>query len=402
MIGGETAAEALRTVVASHRDPTRLRAFAAIGLGLTGRREALPALVAASRRREEFREVRAATYVALGLLGDRVVTPVLVDAVRDRAGRRKDEERAAAIHAIGTLGDRDGLAILLSVATEDRTLIRRAAYQAIGRVARPTDRAAHGILAAATQHDRDPLARAYAAIALGRTGATRGVTALGALLDDANASIRGFAALGLALLVHRNGDDELRIRVATQLRRRLARGRLAADLKGAVMIALGILGDPESRPLVLGEFAGRGSPRLRGHAALALGLLRARDARERLREALRTERDPWVQREVALALGLLGDSGSARDLAELVRSGRSEYVRANAALALGRIAGPTAARAMIELLGDRRASGPTRGLAAVALGHLLDPRTIPALARVAEDFDYMLPLDVFHELLSIL
>jgi HEAT repeat protein len=402
MIGGETAAEALRAVVASGHDPSRLRAFAAIGLGLTGRLDALPTLVDASKRREECKEVRAAVYLALGLLRDRVVTPVLIDAARDRAERLSIEERAVAIHALGMLADPAGLRTLLEAALHDRPQIRRVAYQSIGRVARPNDAAAHRLLVNGARNDRDPLARAYAAIGLGRMGATRGVAPLCEMMDDSNASLRGFAAIGLALLVHRNGDAGLRTRVSDHLRDRLDRKRLSADVKGAVMVALSILGDMKAKPLLLREFTGRGSPQVRGHAAVALGILRSREALPHLRDALEGERDPWVQREVALALGLLGDSESVSRLSNLVKTGRSEYVKANAALALGRIASPTASRAMIGLLGEKLASGPARGMAAIALGNLLDRRTMPALARVAEDLDYMLPLGAFHELLSIL
>jgi HEAT repeat protein len=221
-------------------------------------------------------------------------------------------------------------------------------------------------------------------------------------MDEASVSIRGFGALGLALLVHRNGDEELRGRVATHLRRRLARGRLQTDLEGATVTALGLLADRESTPLVRKVFEEEGEPHRRGHAALALGLMGDRESLPSLRRALEENRDPWVRREVALALGLLRDSDSVRTLVEMVRSGRTEYARANAALALGRTGGPTASRGMIELLGRKSASGPTRGMAAIALGYLLDRRPISRVAEVAEDLDYTNPLGVLRELLTIL
>ena len=41
-------------------------------------------------------------------------------------------------------------------------------------------------------------------------------------------------------------------------------------------------------------------------------------------------------------------------------------------------------------------------MAAVALGHLLDTREMPVLAVLVQDLDYLLPIPVIQEVLTIL
>jgi HEAT repeat protein len=361
----------------------------------------LPVLAKVAREDRESREVRAASLVALGLLGDgRQATPLLLDVARDR--RRDALERASAVHALGKLGEREALDALVGLTADDSRYVRRAAIQALGRIARPSDTRALRLVAEAAETDGDLLVRAYAAIALGRTGAPRAAIVLSNMVDHPNASLRGFGAMGLALLGRRNDSEPLRNRIVDFLRPRLSRRGGSAETRGAIAVALGVLGDLPSRPWLLRLVERGGDPRLRGHAAMALALLRAGEARPLLREVLEESNDPWLLQEVALAVGLLGDQEAVTRLSTLVRRGPSEATQVNAALALGRIGNTAALRAIVEMVSSEDLSAPARGMAAVSLGMVLDDRTLPALFVVAEDFDYMLPLASFWELLSIL
>jgi HEAT repeat protein len=405
MLGGEKARALLTDVLLDGRDRDRLRGFAALALGIHGSPASVPAFARVVRDPKAPRDARAAALIAAGMLGDEIMAPVLTDALKGRFSRLDLDERACAADGLGRLGDAAALPVLTKAATHKKIQLRRAAALAIGRL-RPVPGQGHGgysVLRHLAVSEKDRPTRAFATIGLARTGLPQAAVLLLDLANSArDASQKGFAILGAAVLARSTEDAALKERVASGLRSRLARGKLSQDLKGAAAAALGIIGDRASLPLLSKIVTGRGDPALRGHAAVALGMIGDREALPALRKALDRKGDPRLLREVALALGLLGDSESVRTLVELVREGKTEWVRGNAALGLGRIGGPVAAAAMTELLANSRASGPTRAMAAVALGHLLDEREMPVLAALVEDLDYLLPVPVIQEVLTIL
>jgi HEAT repeat protein len=393
---------ALEKVLFDAGEARRLRAFAAIGLGLTRSVSVVPNLLRVASAKRVDSEIRAAAYVALGIVGDDIVTPFLADAARGRGARLGLLERAAATDALGRIGDRDAIPVLVELIGDSKREVRRGAILSLGRLVRADDAAAVRALATAATSEVELLARAYAAIALGRTGARAGAATLHGLLDDPRIDLRGFAAIGLGILGRECDDEALREKVATFLRRAIESRRLSGDRRASIAVALGILKDRESVGAIGRIVVSKDTAELRGHAAVALGMIGDRAALPVIRQALDGERDPALLRDLALAAGLLGDSEAIRMLVDLLKSNKSQYQRGNIALALGRVGGPTAANAMVTLLESERSFRRTRAMAAVALGHLLDDRPMPALFTIVEDFDYRLRCEAFVELIRIL
>jgi HEAT repeat protein len=403
MLTADEGRTALVDLLLDRREPERLRAFAAFGLGIHRSPSALPALVTVVRDRQAPRSARAAALVALGHLGDDIVLPVLLDAVKGKIAGITDLERACALDGLGRLGDPAAIPILLKgLAVKDRWL-RQASVLALGRIEETEGNRARDALRHLSLHEENRMVRTLATIALGRTGRPEAAVPLLQLGDSARyVNQKGLAILAAAIAARTGGDDAVIERVASSYRSRLASGKISHDLRGAAAVSLGILKDRKAVPVLEKILGKRGDPEMRGHVAVALGMIGDREAVPALRAALDAKGDPRLLREVALALGLLGDSESLRDLERLVRRGKTEWIRANASLGLARIGGPIAARAMIDLLADERGSGPSRGMAAVALGHLLDERPLPALAELIEDLDFTLPIEAIQELLTIL
>jgi HEAT repeat protein len=386
-----------------HREPSRLRAFAAFGLALARSPAAVPGIASVIRDRREDADPRAAALLAAGHLGDEVLAPVVEDALVRPSSGLSSWESACAVAAVGRLGGSAALPILLKAAAHRDAFVRRSAVLALGRFPGGKGTKGFDALTYLAKSDDDRITRAYATIALARTRRPEASTTLLRIAEVAkDSSHRGFALLALGVLARECGDDALSEKVGAFLRRGLVKGRLSQDLEGAVVTALGVMRDRASVPVLLAKLEDDGNPELRGQVAIALAMIGDREALPTLREALDPKGPSELLRSVSLALGLLGDSESTRRLVNLVRHARSEWVRGNAALALGRIGGPEAARAMIAVLSDERSSAPTRGMGAVALGHMLDAREVPALVVLVEDLDYLLPLESIRELLTIL
>jgi HEAT repeats len=113
------------------RDPLA-RGHIALALGLSGAREALPALQAALAAKRSQAALRSRAGLALGLLADREVVPALLELL-------KNEElgiRVGAAQALGFIGDSRGAKALGKLVKEEKTdlILRREAVIALGRM----------------------------------------------------------------------------------------------------------------------------------------------------------------------------------------------------------------------------------------------------------------------------
>jgi len=403
MLADEEGRVLLTETLLDRRESTRLRAFAAFGLGLTRSPAAVPGLASVMRNQKEKTGPRAAAFLAAGHLGDEVLVPLVERALGKKGKSLGKYVQACAAHSAGRLDQPSSVKVLLKAATRRSPYVRRSVILALGRVGETDGKDVYNALTFLAKNDKDPASRAYATIALARTGRPEASGTLLRIVENAKlASHRGFALLALGVLARECDDAALSEKIGSFLRRGLASGRLSHDLRGALVTALGVMRDRPSVPRLIKILEKKGNPTLRGQVAVALAMIGDRDALPALRKNLNPKGESRLLRDVALAVGLLGDSESTRRLVDLVRDAKSEWVRGNAALALGRIGGSEAALAMIEVLADKRTSSPTRGMGAVALGHMLDEREIPALVALVEDLDYLLPLESIRELLTIL
>ena len=328
------------------------------------------------------------------------MVPDLVEMLGDASDGDAKALRPYAAYALARIGGPEAVAALgRSLADQDEQ-VRRAAAAGLGECSAADAAPWIPALGKAARDDRDRPVRSFAMISLGRLGGPTALEALSRCFGLGDRGERNFAALGLALYGRGLDDVEGRRRIASLLRGEFEQ-RADAGYRGALAISLGLISDPRAVPALLAVLKDRGDPELRAHCALALGMIGTRDAAADLRAVLDSKPQPELARETALGLGLLGDPAAADVLAKVVSTASSEYVRASAATALGQLRGPVAAAALEKLLLDGDAGGAARGQAAVGLGLLLDERPLGAMAGLSPGLNYLAPVPVVLEALSI-
>jgi HEAT repeat protein len=177
---------------------------------------------------------------------------------------------------LGKLEERDAVPRLLAAAKDPDSETRLYAVWALGRIG---DRRALDAILESSQSE-DSGARKMAAYVLGRLGDPRAIPRLKVLLEDSVADVRWNAAIALASLGDSSGVSVLRSIIDRQTLARQA--TLSADQAEVAIVnaikALGLLGDPESLPLL--EKVARGDPNLRVREAARNALEAARGGRK--------------------------------------------------------------------------------------------------------------------------
>ncbi|MCI0586369.1 MAG: HEAT repeat domain-containing protein [Planctomycetes bacterium] len=400
--------EALLAVVGVYEDPSaayELRAAAALGMGLQGRRESAPILrnylqknLDVEHAGGDARDLLVGSLVAAGMVGDPSFVPFLVGRYRDLLEERRSRCRTvlgALLTTLGRLRDAAALSTLLEAVEEKDIELRRSAALALGELGDP---AAVPRLAAALSGDADLQVRGFAAISLGRIGGEEAVAALRSAFSAKGASrvARSYGALGLGLAWDQGS--------AADLRRALeAPGEEA--VRGAYAIALGFLGDQESAETLFRVLENRGlDPDLRGYAAIAIGMIRPDEGLPRLLRVVREEADAVddFRRGQLLGLGLFGESLGTPLVLQALSEERRDVVRGSAAMALGFLRDPAAARILSDLL-SRGAPIPDRSVyACAALGSLGDAHTYPLLSEAFFNANYRVSLPLLGEIADLL
>ncbi len=409
-----------RTAIGRDSVPTRLRAIAALSLGLAAargrvdvQRYAAHALARPLQERESVpQDLAAACAAALGLMNlgggpasdqdqpaaassaalVRFLELVADDANRDqivraqcaasvgRVAASSDERtRAAAIvWAIGVASD-----------ASRTTIVRQGGTIALGRLTRPTDaapdRAARTALAALAR-DTDRLVRGLAWLARGEVGARARVeeekpAALeiqaGLLADfaEAKGGALGFLSLALGVYAH----DSALVAAADGnrvLKEMWLRARSPSD-SSAIGLALGLRFDVTAAPLLAERFPKEGDAAARAALALGLGLTGSTSVLTALRAASGSDNHPLVIRDSAIGRALLGDATAATEMLSLLAGSRSLLTADYAADALAAMGDGTAIDALAALARDPATATGRRTRIVRALGAVADASLLP-------------------------
>ena len=229
---------------------------------------------------------------------------------------------------------------------------------------------------------REPAARQYALISLGRIGARPGEGKPDNLQDERNylehkfgrgsSTYRPWAALALGLWEHGAGDDDgtrLALRVA------LDNARVGREV-GSYALACGLARTGEEA--LLAQLEDRGEEQTRGYVALGLGLTGSADAEAPLLELLpQATFRPTLLRSAALGVELSGSSASVPPLVQMLERSRSGSSQVPIAMALARSGDSLAVDPLLELLDNRDATGVARAFAASALGWIASRERLP-------------------------
>jgi len=336
------------------------------------------------------------TALALGELGDRSAVPVLLEAldcedimVAEAAARALGKlgdrsivpvlvkrleswdviKRLKAADLLGELGDRSVVPSLRNALNRENVALAKD-YFAMA-LCKLGDSSAVPILMKALKH-KDDYFRWRAAEALGELGDKSAVPALIETLRDENDVVRMEAREALAKI----GDKSVIPALLETLKSREAHARVDA-LKG-----LELLGDGSVVPELI-EALKDEDFEVRWKVASILGKLGDASAVSALIEALEKallSEDIVVGDVAAKALGELGDKSAVPALIEALKYG---YVQKGAAEALGRLGDKRAVPALVEAL--KSDDWGMRNVVAIALGELGDRSTVPAVLEAMVD-----------------
>lgn len=318
----------------------RLQAVGA--LGQLGRPEAFPDLITVLNDPQEALALRAESALALGRLRDPRAVPPLLKALAQ--GDRP--LRWAAALGLGEAGDPQAVPPLVRAfhQAQDRGTLRTTA-QALAQLATP--QALHTLTEGLHHPERER--RLAAALALGqKPRAPQALEALPVLLDALQTALspservlilQAIERIGAVAPAALAGPDPIPP-ILDQLR-----GESHAGVRRAAAQALGALADPRAVPALVEALQDDPDPTVQLAAAQALGRLQAAEALPALyqafqRSALASSRRPVLEGTSTgqLATSLIAFGWTAIEtLSELLTSHPARGVRRAAAFALGRL-----------------------------------------------------------------
>jgi HEAT repeat protein len=395
--GTEEGVHALLEVVAREDEPgADLRAAAIVALGAAraeghgaGVAGMLPSLLA--ERGDDDEAFALFTLPALGA-GDELLGQAKErSGVFERRGRSSEAPavRARATEALAQAPAGEVLSPLLDAAGGRDAEVRRAAALALGEVD-----GALAPLMTACELEREPLARAFALLSIGRHGGEAARGFLEHELEHGSAEARPWCALALGLLAEDSSDPA----ACAALRAGYA-AEESRTARGAYLLALGIAGDVDAQQLMVKALAAKDAP-TRAYAAQGLGILRLPGCRAALRAALPAESTPLVRSAMAQALALQGDPRDAELLLGELAAVRDPLVRGQLAAALGFHGSPEALDGLLAALGSQDLAGQGRAAALGALAVTLSGRDRLTLGAASAGADYVVFPGWFLEVLQ--
>ncbi|MFK5956844.1 MAG: HEAT repeat domain-containing protein [Planctomycetota bacterium] len=340
-----------------------IRAFAALGLGLSGRVEAGSALKGylnsvyydGSWKKNE--DLALAALVAAGVHGSKDFTPLLMNMLEATSVKRgSDRLVSAAIQGLGALGDSRARPMLEGLLNSKSSSVPEAAAQALGRLG---DRAAVGSLAKIYQESHDVRLRSLCLLAIGRLGGRQAGMKLKELRPEQKEEATIHSAWALAVGMSRVDGSYPQL-VSMLLYGTDAREHDEDDaprrdeeiLRGAAAMGLGLYGAPGAKTQLAICLEAKGvDPSFRGYLAMGLGMLATHPADELLLE-LAKEHSSFVQtrRGIAAGLGLSNSERTSVALVNMLITDTDDSVRWTAARGLATSRSSAALRRLSEQL----------------------------------------------------
>ena len=408
------AVEPLIAVLENRDEMKSIRAAAAVSLGaLKDERAATPLLTALS---DENAEIRFRAIGALGNLKDAKAVAKLSEIVENPL--ELDDVRAAAVAALGNIGDKTTEDVLIRALDIRVGNISKNAIGALGKleskaaipelIAILEDKSV--VLDARTAVLANASARTKAALALGEIGGTRAAQAVGAqLVDDTEYIVALEDAVNRKAIgaddLKRNWSWEVFVNAAKTLDLpAFVAPKMAAraedewenhQVRNAAMVALGRC-DTDDVTLDISQLKQRlADPNVDIRKATALGVGQA-GISELIPELVQmmkgdTEVDKDARRAATQGLSELADTTTTDALIEVMNNDENHVeIRRDASRALGKIGTDKAVNALVEKLTALYAAKVTRGFqldAIKALGEAKNANAVSLLESILEDQD---------------
>ncbi|MCU0728389.1 MAG: HEAT repeat domain-containing protein, partial [Planctomycetes bacterium] len=397
---------ALNPLVAA-LDHSGKRPYAALGLGLLGRSEALPALLQAYRTaipHASSDPSAACIAIAIGAIGDQSAVNELTSPLRRQ--HADGQLIVCVVQALGRLGGETALDWLRRTLSMSRDKdVQAAAVLALANF--PDKTVLQSLLGKDGLKASERMTKLYSLVALGQVAANfmpedpirqkvegeiRKVTE--EVRRDKYTAMFGALASGIL------GSDGSRKFFHNSL---LAENRsmFAEESHTAMAMAAGLL---EQREAVreLREIVSRaGSPEYRGYAAFALGLIGDRKSAEVIRAEMTGRQKEQFLRSCCWAIGMLGDKSDIELLMNMMKlSGTPNHtVRGAAAIAVGLI-GDGATVEPLRKMAQNDPNSDNRAFAIAALGCLIDKSPTPRIPQLFANLHYRVQLPEIREILT--
>ena len=380
------------------------RAFAALGLGLSGRVEAGSALKGylnsayydGSWKRNE--DLALATIVAAGVHGSKDFTPLLMNML-EAVSKKNGSNRlvATTIQSLGALRDSRARPTLETLLQSKTNGVPEAAAQALGRLG---DRAAVNRLAEVYEESHDARLRSLCLLALGRLGGRQADSKLQELRPEQKEEASIHSAWALAAGMSRLDGSYPQL-VSTLLYGTDSREHKEDDaprrdeeiLRGAAAMGLGLYGAPGAKTQLAICLNAKGTdPSFRGYLAMGLGMLATHPADELLLDLVK-EKSRYVQtrRGIAAGLGLSNSERTSVALVGMLISDPEDSVRWTAARGLATSRSSAALRRLSEQLRielDRNKQDPQTAHLVLGLGFLGDAHDGATISSMLAGMDF--------------
>lgn len=372
--------------------PSRVRAFAAVGLGLAGAQSGLPRetvaeLVQLATALESDELVRTAAASALQMVDDQGVIPALHAIFCSQ--RQSDFARAQAGVALGKAGARNTIRTLRNFLADPSPLVASSAAIALGLLSDRDDQESIESLAGQTGSAASSELKHFALMALAEIGGPQARRRILEELAGAKSpAARAFAALAAGVAGALHGDETSGIGKSLL---DAFHSERAPEARAALAAALGLLRHEPARDALRQSLADASNPSLQGHASRSLALLGDRDAATDIRTLLTGTREPSVHVHAAEALRILDDEEAGELLRQAIGQPAASRPLHRAAIeALGRRSDDASIAVLREVLENRTGAHPesSRAAAAATLGRLGDRDGRQALLRLQASSNY--------------
>jgi len=270
------------------------------------------------------------------------VVPALVEALSDSFF----DVRAAAVIALGKVGEKSEIPALMKLLKDENKQVRESTCLALGILGDP-----------------EPIPQLVSIM----NNSIEGKRLMGRteILDRT----RAFAAIALGLIGMNDGEGSEA--VVEPLLKAIATRESAKDVPVCALTALGIMKAETAVPRILDVAKDTGADELfRAHAVIALGKIGDKQVIPAI-QALTRDKDLQVRRSAIVALGKLADSEDKQSIALLkaeVERGREPQSKNWALISLGQIGGDEAKKTLLRALAGEQKS--TQAFAALAVAIL--------------------------------
>lgn len=408
-----------RALVDRGKVPQRVRAFAALSLGLIGTDEGVPSLMLVIDRESQMtqKDLIACAITALGLMGQSGVRDDITAFLLKQLDRDDLDPYIKSFIpvALGRIGDPISLApIMRAFKDENRhNCVRQSCAIALGRLASLSgDAEVVGLLMKYIQKGKDVQTRHFAFIALAQVGARD---------DDFNSHSQEHERLAkffrseiekpsrpshlswacLAAAIHAMAQPPLQAGVVEILTGRYASIKNPSD-RGAMAVSLGLLDADTSAAMLFEDLRESRDKALQGYLCVGLGLMKWTAAAEKVRELVSTESVFLLRLQAAVGLGLMGDARAVDDLVGILEEGQTLSITSSVARALGQIGDRSAIEPLKEILSDPKAGNLSKAFVIVSLGLIGEKTDLPWNTAISENGNYRARFDAIAEVLDIL